>query len=349
MPCLRLSRWDRSRSRCPIGRGRCGYHGQHEADPPRLPLPEDCGRGAARQKPPSHHLDLAAQRKCPRIAQTTGGVANHEGVDVTKTTCPVCDREFMAKGNQRFCPPTQGERDRCGPNTSARSWCAKRYERHVGRGGPLKGQPPQPFNCAECDTYCVQGRDGVDLKARKFCGKDCKREWHRSRQDAESWPSTKERQRRRGEEARERSLSQVKARASEFKVIGQPRQWVDGECKGCGTRFVASKAASWLSHYCSETCGNRDARARRRARKRQAWVEDVWRPILFERDGWTCQLCGDPVDPDLKYPDDQCATVDHIVPLNMGGKHSYANTQLAHALCNALKGDREAGSMMFAA
>lgn len=70
---------------------------------------------------------------------------------------------------------------------------------------------------------------------------------------------------------------------------------------------------------------------------------------LFERDNWTCQLCGDAVNPSLKYPDPMAATIDHIVPLVDGGEHSYANTQLAHALCNSLKGDRETGSMMFAA
>jgi 5-methylcytosine-specific restriction endonuclease McrA len=33
-------------------------------------------------------------------------------------------------------------------------------------------------------------------------------------------------------------------------------------------------------------------------------------------------------------------TVDHIIPLARGGSHTWDNVQLAHHLCNSLKGDR---------
>jgi 5-methylcytosine-specific restriction endonuclease McrA len=132
----------------------------------------------------------------------TGGVANHEGVDVTKTTCPVCDREFEAKGNRRFCPPSDSERSR----GLTRSWCAKRYERHISRGAPLKGQPPAPFDCAQCGTHCVQGKDGVDLKARKFCSTDCKKAWHHVHIDGHRTAQQRERDRRDTEWERRRKM-----------------------------------------------------------------------------------------------------------------------------------------------
>lgn len=69
-------------------------------------------------------------------------------------------------------------------------------------------------------------------------------------------------------------------------------------------------------------------------------VSPVDRLAVFDRDGWVCQLCGEPVDPDLKGPDPQCASLDHIVPLSLGGDHSMENTQLAHLGCNASKGNR---------
>jgi 5-methylcytosine-specific restriction endonuclease McrA len=34
------------------------------------------------------------------------------------------------------------------------------------------------------------------------------------------------------------------------------------------------------------------------------------------------------------------ASVDHIVPLSLGGPHTLDNAQLAHLRCNAIKGNR---------
>jgi hypothetical protein len=70
--------------------------------------------------------------------------------------------------------------------------------------------------------------------------------------------------------------------------------------------------------------------ARRRARKHDAFVEDVDRLVVL--DG-ACGICGHDVDP-LDFH------VDHIVPLARGGEHSYANTQAAHPLCNHRKNVR---------
>ena len=84
--------------------------------------------------------------------------------------------------------------------------------------------------------------------------------------------------------------------------------------------------------------------ARRRARERAAFVEDVDRTVVFERDDWTCRICDEPLARDAVHPDPLSPTVDHVVPLSRGGKHSYANVQSAHFLCNVLKGCREAVS-----
>ncbi|MSS84495.1 HNH endonuclease [Actinomycetaceae bacterium WB03_NA08] len=66
----------------------------------------------------------------------------------------------------------------------------------------------------------------------------------------------------------------------------------------------------------------------------------VDRFVVFERDGWICQLCGGPVDPELKRPDVMSASLDHVVPLSLGGDHSMENSQLAHLSCNSAKGSR---------
>jgi 5-methylcytosine-specific restriction endonuclease McrA len=88
---------------------------------------------------------------------------------------------------------------------------------------------------------------------------------------------------------------------------------------------------------------NRRARARRdpdidhayfsarRARKRGAFVERVFRSVLWRRHGGFCGICREVVALRDMH-------VDHVRPLARGGEHSYANTQPAHPQCNRRKG-----------
>lgn len=81
----------------------------------------------------------------------------------------------------------------------------------------------------------------------------------------------------------------------------------------------------------------------RRARKKDAWIETVVPQRVFERDNWTCMPCGDPLDREVSWdrnnPPHFYPTVDHVMPLAMGGDHSYSNVQAAHWICNVLKND----------
>lgn len=63
---------------------------------------------------------------------------------------------------------------------------------------------------------------------------------------------------------------------------------------------------------------------------------------VFERDGWVCQLCDDPVLPFVRWPHPRSASVDHVVPVSRGGQHVESNLQLAHLGCNSAKRDRVA-------
>ncbi|MFD8173633.1 HNH endonuclease [Streptomyces sp. NPDC059709] len=82
---------------------------------------------------------------------------------------------------------------------------------------------------------------------------------------------------------------------------------------------------------------------RRRARLATTVVESFRHREIFERDGLTCQLCQEPVDPKLKHPDPRSASLDHVVPLAKGGHHTRANVQLAHLVCNLRKADKLLG------
>jgi 5-methylcytosine-specific restriction endonuclease McrA len=58
---------------------------------------------------------------------------------------------------------------------------------------------------------------------------------------------------------------------------------------------------------------------------------------IGERDGWRCGICRDRahlVVPARKRPDPLSPSIDHIVPLALGGTHTRSNVQIAHWFCN---------------
>ena len=74
---------------------------------------------------------------------------------------------------------------------------------------------------------------------------------------------------------------------------------------------------------------------------RGRWIREAVRLALYERDGWTCQICGEPVNQTPWANDPRDATLDHIIPRSKGGTHDPENLRTACHLCNASRGDRE--------
>lgn len=153
-----------------------------------------------------------------------------------------------------------------------------------------------------------------------------------------------------------RSLAR-RMRVLEARIEAHP-EWVVA-CLGCGEPVGSGPGWKGYKRYCSRACyqastrlgDHADARRRakdvRRARKRNAFVADVVRFEIYQRDGWVCQICGDPVEREARVPCAKAPTLDHRLALSRGGTHEPSNVQLAHFLCNALKGDRgwEQGSV----
>lgn len=69
-------------------------------------------------------------------------------------------------------------------------------------------------------------------------------------------------------------------------------------------------------------------------------AETIVNSEIFDRDGWICGICQEPVDPKLKFPDRWSASLDHIRPLSKGGSHTQANVRCSHLTCNIVKRDR---------
>ena len=127
-------------------------------------------------------------------------------------------------------------------------------------------------------------------------------------------------------------------------------------CAHCGELFTLPGKSE--RRYCSDGClvasrvsranprQNQKNMARKRARRKAAFVEDVDPLALFERDGWRCHLCGRKCPRDARVPHPLAPTIDHIVPLAGGGEHSYRNTATAHFRCNVSKGARDVGQQL---
>lgn len=74
-------------------------------------------------------------------------------------------------------------------------------------------------------------------------------------------------------------------------------------------------------------------------------VEIIDRVLVYEGDNWTCQLCGEFVDKQHRWPHPLCGSLDHIIPLSRGGTHERKNVQLAHFICNSRKSDTGAAQL----
>lgn len=129
------------------------------------------------------------------------------------------------------------------------------------------------------------------------------------------------------------------------------------QCAICGADRLGSAKSLPAGRYTCHSCRRSDpdhiatVKAKRkasridgdfrtRARHYGVEYEPVSKRKVFARDGWRCGICGVSVDKGLSYPDPMSASLDHIVPLSVGGAHTHANVQCAHLRCNVIKGNR---------
>lgn len=58
------------------------------------------------------------------------------------------------------------------------------------------------------------------------------------------------------------------------------------------------------------------------------------RDAVLARDGWTCQICFEPIDADAPSHDDWSLTLDHEIQVANGGSDELDNLRAAHRWCN---------------
>lgn len=112
-------------------------------------------------------------------------------------------------------------------------------------------------------------------------------------------------------------------------------------CLTCGAEFHPEHGGQ---HYCSDDCrrkaGNRRREARKRGQRRTIQLEQV-----FQKEKGRCYLCGGSCDfEDYQIIDgafvvgSNYPTVEHVIPMCLGGDDSWENVRLACHRCNSIKG-----------
>lgn len=127
---------------------------------------------------------------------------------------------------------------------------------------------------------------------------------------------------------------QARHRAKARAIRPKPsRPAVHTACEVCGTMSPGR------SRFCDTHRWHHKGH-RKRARKYGVRYEYINPRTIYERDNWQCGICADPVDPSLAYPHRMSASLDHVVPISLGGEHMPNNVQCAHLKCNMDKGAR---------
>lgn len=125
-------------------------------------------------------------------------------------------------------------------------------------------------------------------------------------------------------------------------------------CPTCGAEFTQVR---WGQKYCDLSCrskrknpawnraGSVAARRRRRLRHATTW-DGVTDAEILERDRWTCGICRKRIGKSFRYPHPRSASVDHLLPLSLGGDDTALNKRATHLSCNISRNAGKPGEQL---
>jgi hypothetical protein len=167
----------------------------------------------------------------------------------------------------------------------------------------------------------------------KYCSKTCQRRLSHKKykeRHPDAYRAAR-RRRKKNRSLKRRTVKLQKAQNGEF--IRQ--------CLQCDKTFDAFRMKGRIPKFCGKKCENRAHELRRRARKRSVFIEVVSVKKLLKWQHGKCYHCGYKINTGKSAPHPKSLTIDHLVPLSLGGDHSYANTVASCWKCNcAIKGAR---------
>lgn len=122
-------------------------------------------------------------------------------------------------------------------------------------------------------------------------------------------------------------------------------------CKECEKEFTPAYGVK-LRVFCSSACRKRYTRraskmVRKAVMKGCVSVERIDPILVFNRDGWKCHICKRATPKRLRGTfDERAPELDHILPLSMGGSHTWDNVACACRRCNGEKSNKPKGQML---
>lgn len=269
------------------------------------------------------------------------GGAMYQKVDYQERECAYCKTLFKPKSKRteyckRSCQPAYRKKSQVsrwhtkkehGPYTC--KGCGEEYYTKCGGG---EGITYCSRECSNKHPYIrkISCRLPLYCMVQTYHCEDCNKPMLLGRRLKRCIECTKKR-------AIEVSYKSDKAKSRKAPTIG---------CSVCGVMF--SRLYGNKKRVCSFDCEKENKRKHRRKnssnhRQRARHYGVRYEPVnmikVFERDNWTCQLCGSPTPKELRGTiEDNAPELDHADPLSRGGSHSYNNTQCVCRACNIFKG-----------
>lgn len=263
---------------------------------------EACGKELTRQQ--RHNRQVYCSRECFLKVKGMEPVREH--------ICKYCGKRFKPKDNNGI--------------TYCSRECAYADKAHkcktCGKAIPGTKSKYCSDGCKPKRICVICGKEFIGIKTSAYCSSECRKH---------------------------SDCRKARARA-ESKHISEIKPTV---CKNCGNEFMP-QYGNKLRKFCSNKCGiayarkqyrkkhpekKSEERHRRRARLHGSKMTPIDISAIYQRDNWVCQICGKRVNPNNKYPHPLSPSLDHIIPLSIGGTHEPRNVQLAHFRCNSLKSD----------
>lgn len=253
-----------------------------------------------------------------------------EWARIGKATCTVCNQEWQPNS------PVDAKHGRLNKYCSKECRSNDKAWRFRNEDGERKwltyGTEYRPYYAVFFNT-CVVCEDlfSTSIKTKSTCSEDCLKA-----HQEESYEKYKATQ-------RERYSVTLAAKKAAFIPVGKT-------CKECNTQYFTTYERK-KSVYCSVDCSNKHSKrihkAVRRARKKAVEYESVNPFAVFERDKWTCRICGIKTPKKLRgQMVDNAPELDHIIALAKGGSHTYSNVQCACRKCNGMKSDKLIGQQV---
>lgn len=223
------------------------------------------------------------------------GIAVNANPEPTEKICAVCGKTFYSRRDA---------------DKTCSSECAKIYHKSIRPAST----PRDPRMCLVCGAFFIP-RDDRNI----ICGdENCKKALRNER---------------------------IKRRNAARAAVRPPVEYETRVCPVCGVEFQADIRGG--KKYCSKECAkqvqrNRDRKRHDKRIPRERRKDRIDLKRLFDRDGGECYICGCTCNFDdwrtaasgHPYPGETYPTIDHVLPVALGGYDAWDNVRLACWKCN---------------